>query len=230
MEAVKLVNIWKRYDGKRDWVLLGVTFSTQEGKFVVIVGPNGSGKTTLLKIIVGLLEPAKGEVYINGRLVYSSDAGINVPPEERGVGYVPQDVALFPHMSVYDNIAFGPRIHGLPEHEVRERVEWAAKALGVENLLNLYPQQLSGGQAQRVAIARALALKPHVLLLDEPFSHIDPWSRGRLRRLLRQLTRKTGMTVVMTSHDLEDAREADEAYILHNGVIKLFYADSASVD
>ena len=216
MEALRLEGVSKRF-GRRV-VLQGVDALVRAGEVAVVLGPNGSGKTTLLRIVAGLLDPDSGRVWVGGRLVYGD--GVRVPPEERGVGYVPQGIMLFPHLTVYENIGFGLRARGLPESVVEERVRWAAELVGVEGLLDRYPRELSGGQRQRVAIARALAVKPRLLLLDEPLSHVDPWDRPRLRRAVLEAVREAGSAALMTSHDMEDAREADRVYALVGGRLR----------
>jgi ABC-type sugar transport system ATPase subunit len=220
MEAVRLENVWKSYNGRP--VLAGVDLSVALGEVVVIVGPNGSGKTTLARIIVGLEKPDHGNVYLLGRAVHLDSYGTIVPAEERGIGYVPQGIMLLPHLTLYDNIAFGLRVRGLPEHEVRERVIEVAKLLEIEDHLEAKPTSVSGGIAQRAALARALVLKPKLLVLDEPFSHVDPWSRSRLRRLLVDYVRENGAAAIVMSHDLDDVRYADRSLALVDGKLKAY--------
>ncbi len=214
--TVVLKNVSKML-GKR-YVLKSVSMAAGAGMVTVIVGPNGSGKTTLLKIIAGLVEPDEGEVWVNGRLV--SGQGQRIELDGLEVGYVPQEVLLFPHMNVYENIAFGLRVRNAGESIVEERVRWAARMLGVEKLLDRMPSELSGGEAQRVAIARALAVKPKLLLMDEPFSHIDPWSRDELRILILSYARQENATVILTTHDLQDIEVADQVYTLSRGSLR----------
>lgn len=202
-------------------VLRGVSLEAEKGSVTVVLGPNGAGKTTLLEAIAGVVKPARGEILVGGRLVYRSPGGVDLPPEERRAALVPQDHAVFPHMTVYDNIALGPRARGLPEEEVRRLVRWAAELVGVEELLPRRPGELSGGQRQRVAIARALAAEPEALLLDEPLSALDPAARARMRRLLPRLVRETQVAAVMVTHSFSDAWAAgSRVYILEDGIAR----------
>ena len=199
-------------------ILRGVGLCLNEGEAGVVLGPNGAGKTTLLEAVLGALKPSKGLIAVAGRTVYSSLHGIDLPPEERQAAYVPQDYGLFPHLTVYENIAFPLRARRRPEEETRSRVRELAEMLGIENLLNTYPGGLSGGQKQRVALARALAAEPRLLLLDEPFSALDAPTREAMRPLLRRIVRETGTTTLMVTHSFSDAWSiADRIHILTGG-------------
>lgn len=202
-------------------VLRGIGLCLGHGEAGVILGPNGAGKTTLLEAILGALRPARGRIEVAGRTVYSHEQGIDLPPEERQAAYVPQDYGLFPHLTVYENIAFPLRARRRPESETRRRVRELAEMLGVEELLSARPGSLSGGQKQRVAIARALAAEPRLLLLDEPFSAIDAPTREAMRPLLRRIVRETGTTTLMVTHSFSDAWSiADRIYILTGGRLR----------
>ncbi|MEB2837015.1 MAG: ATP-binding cassette domain-containing protein [Desulfurococcales archaeon] len=170
-----------------------------EGEYLVVLGPSGVGKTLLLHAIAGLVAPARGRIVIGRRDVTRE------PPERRGVALVPQDYALFPHMSVLDNIAYGLRVRGIPRWEAYGRARAYAEALGIAHLLHRRPGSLSGGEKQRVALARALAVEPRILLLDEPLASLDPQARARGRGLLREIHESRGVTVVHVSHNIVDA-------------------------
>jgi len=170
-----------------------------EGEYLVLLGPSGVGKTLLLHAIAGLVRPRRGRILIGGRDVTRE------PPEARGVALVPQDYALFPHMSVLDNIAYGLRLRGIPRGEAYGRARRLAEMLGIARLLGRRPAGLSGGEMQRVALARALAVEPRVLLLDEPLASLDPEARARGRRLLKDLHSSLGFTAIHVSHDILDA-------------------------
>jgi len=171
----------------------------EAGEYLVLLGPSGVGKTLLLHAIAGLVKPWRGRILIGGRDVTRE------PPEARGVALVPQDYALFPHMSVLENIAYGLRLRGVPREEAYEKARRYAEMLGIAHLLGRRPVGLSGGEMQRAALARALAVEPRVLLLDEPLASLDPEARIRGRRLLKILHARLGFTAIHVSHDILDA-------------------------
>ncbi len=207
---IRAENIVKRFG--RTVALKGVSLSIERGELFAILGPSGCGKTTLLRVIAGFEQPDEGRVYIGGRDV------TDVPPDKRGTVMVFQNWALWPHMTVYDNIAFGLRLRKLPRDEIHRRVMWTLELLGLKGLENRYPGQLSGGQQQRVALARALAVKPEVLLLDEPLSNLDAKLRLKLRGELKKLQRQLGITMVYVTHDQEEAMSlADRMAVLRDG-------------
>ncbi len=177
----------------------GIDLATKEGEFLVFLGPSGCGKTTLLRLIAGLEDPTEGEIYIGGRLVNG------LPPRARGIAMVFQSYALYPNMTVYDNITFPLKAQGLPKEQQREKVEWATSVLGINRLLQRKPRQLSGGERQRVALARALVREPSVFLLDEPLSNLDAQIRASARDELRQLQRRVGTTTIYVTHDQVEA-------------------------
>ncbi len=170
-----------------------------EGECLVVLGPSGAGKTTLLKSLAGLIPIESGRILVDGEDV------TRMPPEKRGFAYVPQNYALFPHMSVWNNIAFGLRIRKMSRDLVESRVRGIARALGIENLLDRFPHQLSAGQQQRVALARALVVEPRALLLDEPLANIDPAMRGKARQFIKQLLEKLRVTAIYATHSIVDA-------------------------
>lgn len=180
-------------------VLRDLTLTIESGEFLAVLGSSGSGKTTLLRILAGFLRPDSGTVTIGDDVV--AGPGSWVPPERRKLGVVPQEGALFPHLDVYRNVAFGLR----GESQIKERVEEVLKLVDMSDYIHARPQELSGGQQQRIALARALAPRPELLLLDEPFSALDASMRESLRRDVRALLEQLGTTTIMVTHDQEEA-------------------------
>lgn len=181
-----------------------ISFSLDKGSLLTIVGPSGSGKTTILRCIAGVELPDSGNIEISGKTVFSSSDGIFVPPEERNIGMVYQSYALWPHMTVFDNVSYPLRIRGDTER-LKDRVEEVLSLMRIRELSGRYPYQLSGGEQQRVALARALVYKPTLLLLDEPLTNLDAPLRESLRDELRQIQRRTGITTIYVTHDRMDA-------------------------
>ncbi len=176
-----------------------VNLEINDQEFLVLVGPSGCGKTTALRLIAGLEEVTEGKIYIGDRLIN------DVPPKDRNIAMVFQNYALYPHMRVYDNMAFGLKLRGIPKNEVDERVRDAADILGLSNLLDRYPKQLSGGQRQRVAVGRAIVRRPEVFLMDEPLSNLDAKLRVQMRAELQRLHKTLKATVVYVTHDQVEA-------------------------
>ena len=200
-----------RYAGG-DWALRDVTLALAPGEVLAVVGPSGSGKSTLLRLLTGLLAPAEGSVWIDGRDV------TRVAPERRPVAMVFQGFALLPHLTVRDNVGFGPRVRREPKAAAAQRVAEAAESLGLTPLLDRYPGQLSGGERQRVALARALVRDPVVFCLDEPLSSLDPQLRTDARRLLAPLLRAEGRCAVYVTHDQAEAMTmGDRVAVLRAG-------------
>ncbi len=187
-----------------------VSFSIPQGQLVALLGPSGSGKTTLLRVLAGLETPTSGDIFIDSRRV------TDIPAPKREIGFVFQSYALFRHMTVAGNIAFGLKIQKRPKDEITARVEELLKVIGLEGLGGRYPNELSGGQRQRVAFARALAPRPRVLLLDEPFAAIDAKVRGELRVWLRSIVTKLGITSIFVTHDQEEAVEVADRIVVTN--------------
>lgn len=194
--------------------LKGVSLSAAEGKLLCLLGPSGCGKTTLLRVIAGLAVPDCGRVILGGRDV------TRVPPHRRGIGMVFQSLALFPHMSVAENIAYGMRVAGMPEAARRARVEELLEMVQMPEAGSRRVSALSGGQRQRVAIARALAVKPSLMLMDEPMSALDAGLREAMQVEIRRLQRRLGVTTVVVTHDQREAMTmADTIAVLHNGEV-----------
>ena len=182
-------------------VLDRVDLSLGEGETLVIVGPSGCGKTTLLRVIAGLEKPSAGDVRLGDDLLTGENTF--VAPEKRGIGFVFQGLALFPHLTVDRNVAFG--LHGLPATERKQRAADELHAVGLESLGGRYPHELSGGQQQRVAIARSLVRRPRLMLMDEPFSDLDPKTRASVRNEVLRILREHNTAAIIVTHDREDA-------------------------
>src|SRR6266487_2808655 len=184
---------------------LSLSFSAEMGKTIVLLGESGSGKTTVLRLLAGLLYPQRGHIALDNVIYFDSEQHIAIPPQERPFGYVFQDYMLFPHLNVFENVAFGLRSQHLPRQIIRQRVGEALEQVHLAGLEQRRPAQLSGGQQQRVAIARALALQPELLLLDEPLSALDVQTRREVRQELRHILSGSGITTVMVTHQYLEA-------------------------
>lgn len=191
-----------------------LSMDVKNGEYLVILGPTGTGKTVLLETIAGLHRLFSGSIFLNNRDV------TNLPPEKRHLGMVYQDYALFPHLTVYGNIAFGLKLMGKTAKEIDNTVAKTVKLLGIGSILKRRPRYLSGGERQRTALARALVLKPHILLLDEPLSALDRFTKDRLRRELKRIHKKVGVSILHITHDLSEAFFlADRLIIMKDGAI-----------
>ncbi len=184
---------------------LSLAFEVQTGETLVIIGPSGCGKSTTLNLIAGLLQPERGRVVLEGRTLLDSAAGVDVPVEKRNIGYVFQDFALFPHLSVQENVAYGLRCRRADRKQIEERVQWALDMVGLAALAQRKPPQLSGGEQQRVGLARAIAPDTPLLLLDEPMGALDAQTRKNLRGELRSLLKRVARTAILVTHDHVDA-------------------------
>ncbi len=212
MTSVVLKEVTKRF--KNVVAVDRVNLEVRSGELFTLLGPSGCGKTTTLRIIAGLERPDSGRVYIGGMDV------TDVPPYKRGTSMVFQNYALWPHMKVFDNIAYGLKIRRYPKREIKKRVRWALKLVRLEGLEDRYPTQLSGGQQQRVALARALVVEPKVLLLDEPLSNLDAKLRVEMRSELKALQRELGITAIYVTHDQEEAMVlSDRLAVMNEGRI-----------
>jgi sn-glycerol 3-phosphate transport system ATP-binding protein len=210
MADVTIDNIRKVYAGNVEAVK-GVSIDIPDGSFTVLVGPSGCGKSTLLRMVAGLETITTGECRISGRVVNE------VEPADRDIAMVFQNYALYPHMSVYDNMAYGLRNRKTPEDEIKARVAEAAKILAIEPFLERRPRQLSGGQRQRVAMGRAIVRKPQVFLFDEPLSNLDAKLRVQMRVEIKRLQRELGVTSIYVTHDQVEAMTLSDQLVVMNG-------------
>ncbi|SQI44102.1 Spermidine/putrescine import ATP-binding protein PotA [Leminorella richardii] len=202
-------------------VLKGVSMQLNKGEVVTLLGPSGSGKTTLLRAVAGLEGPSRGKITIGDRVMFDGKSGQITPVEDRNLGLVFQSYALWPHMTIFDNIAYPLKLRKTPSAETRQRVDAVLTQLGLGQLGQRYPHQLSGGQQQRVAIGRALVYNPPVLLLDEPLSNLDAKLREEARVFLRSLIVELGLSALMVTHDQSEAMAiSDRILLLNNGVIE----------
>lgn len=210
---IRFENVTQAYD---DTVVLNnVNFEIERGKFYTLLGPSGCGKTTILRLIAGFIQPTAGKIYIDDKCVNK------IPANLRPVNTVFQDYALFPHLNVFENVAFGLRIQKVKEAEVKERVANALKFVNLEDYQTREISEMSGGQRQRVAIARAIVNRPQLVLLDEPLSALDLKLRTEMQYELRDLQKRLGITFVFVTHDQEEALAmSDEIFVLNKGIIQ----------
>jgi len=213
MASVAIRDVRKAFGAVQ--VIHGVDIAIGDGEFVVLVGPSGCGKSTLLRMIAGLENITGGEIRIGERVVN------NVPPKERDIAMVFQNYALYPHMTVADNMSFSMRLRGAPKAEIDERVNRAADILGLDALLARFPRQLSGGQRQRVAMGRAIVRDPQVFLFDEPLSNLDAKLRVQMRTEIKELHQRLRTTTVYVTHDqIEAMTMADKIVVMHAGLVE----------
>jgi putative spermidine/putrescine transport system ATP-binding protein len=212
MGFLELIHLTKRFENVT--AVHDVNLSVERGEFVSLLGPSGCGKTTTLRMIAGFERPTVGRILLDGEDITA------LPPNRRHIGMVFQSYALFPHMTVAQNIAFGLQMRKLPSREIEERVRQMLALVHLEDLKDRYPHQLSGGQQQRVALARALAIEPRVLLLDEPLSALDAKIRMELRIEIRRVQRQLGITTIYVTHDQEEALSiSDRVVVMNQGQI-----------
>ncbi len=220
MSSISIRGVRKAFKGHE--ALQAIHLEVQDQEFCVLLGPSGCGKTTLMRIVAGLETETEGEVVIGGRSMKG------LAPRERNIAMVFQNYAVFPHMTIGENIGFGLRMRKAPEAQVREQVRRAASLMHIEPLLERYAGQLSGGQRQRVAVARALAVQPDVLLMDEPLSNLDALLRLEMRSELKGLLRELGTTTIYVTHDQTEAMSmADRIAVMHGGRIVQYAAPPA---
>jgi multiple sugar transport system ATP-binding protein len=223
MAEVTLTNITKRFG---DFTAVDdISMEIEDGKFTVLVGPSGCGKTTTLRMVAGLEEVTDGEIRIGERVVN------RVPPKDRDIAMVFQNYALYPHMDVFNNMAFGLKLRKTPKAQIRERVEEAADLLGIEEKLKSKPRELSGGQRQRVAVGRAIVRKPKVFLFDEPLSNLDAKLRVQMRTELEELHSKLQTTTIYVTHDQVEAMTlGDRIAVMKDGVIQQYDSPKVTYD
>src|SRR5690242_17650621 len=213
MAAVAAKDIKKQFDEVT--AVNGVSLEARDGEFMVLLGPSGCGKTTLLRIIAGLEKQTSGDVVIGGHVVN------DLPPRARGIAMVFQSYGLYPHLSVWNNIAFPLKTQGTPREEIKRKVQWSAGLLGIDRLLERRPRQLSGGERQRVALARALVREPTVFLLDEPLSNLDAKLRTSARNEIKEFQRDVGTTTIYVTHDQVEAMGlGDRIAVLEHGKLR----------
>ncbi|MDI6765533.1 MAG: sn-glycerol-3-phosphate ABC transporter ATP-binding protein UgpC [Bacteroidota bacterium] len=213
MGSVRLEHIFKKYDS--NLVVTDVNLDINDKEFVVLVGPSGCGKSTTLRMIAGLEEITEGNIFIDEKMVN------DVPPKDRDIAMVFQNYALYPHMSVYENLAFGLKMRRYPKNEIQERVHQAADILGIKEMLDRKPKSLSGGQRQRVALGRAIVRKPKVFLFDEPLSNLDANLRVQMRTEISKLHKKIETTMIYVTHDqIEAMSMGDRIVVMHKGVVQ----------
>lgn len=218
MSKIELRHIDKYYG--KNHILKDVNLTIEDGDFMTLLGPSGCGKTTTLRVVSGLEKPQGGTIHIDGKEIVNAAEAHFAPPSERGLNLVFQSYALWPHMTVRENISFGLKIQKLSKEEQEKRVQSALKRMQIAQYIDRYPSELSGGQQQRVAIARAIASEPHLLLLDEPLSNLDAKLRVDMRSELKRLHTETGTTMIYVTHDQTEALTmSTKIAIFREGVI-----------
>lgn len=216
MSSVSLKNLKKSYDSKRS-VINGISLDIKDKEFVVIVGSSGCGKSTILRMIAGLEDITDGEILIDEKIVN------NLPPKDRDIAFVFQNYALYPHMTVFENMAFGLKMRKFSNTEIKQKVESVAETLGLQQYLNRKPKQLSGGQRQRVALGRAIVRNPKVFLMDEPLSNLDANLRVKMRAEIKKLHKQLETTFIYVTHDQTEALTmGDRIIVLDKGVVQQF--------
>src|SRR5581483_605433 len=224
MAEVQLRKLEKRYTNEAHAVK-GVTFTAHDGEFVVLVGPSGCGKTTTLRMVAGLEEITSGDLLIDGERVNDRE------PKDRDVAMVFQNYALYPHMTVFENMAFPLKMRKVPKAQIKTQVEEAATLLGIERHLKKKPKELSGGERQRVAVGRAIVRKPKVFLFDEPLSNLDAALRTQMRAELKRIQRRLGATMLYVTHDQVEAMTmGDRIAVLHKGSLEQYDTPAAIYD
>ncbi len=215
---IKIDNVYKSYN--KNLVIKGISIDIEKGERIVILGPSGCGKTTLLRMIAGFIHPDKGKLIIDGRIVADNGKCI-IEPENRHVGMVFQDLALWPHMSSYKNLEFGLKAKNIPKMERRKRIDEIFEKVQMDRFKNVHPGELSGGQQQRIALARALVMRPTILLMDEPLSSLDTDLSLILRKEILKLQEEFAITLIYVTHDREEAFSlATRIVVMDSGMIQ----------
>ena len=207
MASVRFENVSISYGAKQ--VVKDFSLSVNDGEIMGIIGPSGCGKTTLIRALCGLIKPEKGNIYINDQLVFSDEKRINVAPERRGIGVVFQDYAVWPHLSVWDNVCYPMKKHKVPKEEIAKRAAYALEQVRMTGYEKHMPAQLSGGQQQRVAIARSLVSSDELIVLDEPITNLDAKLREEMILEIQMIQQNIGTTIIYITHDQEAAGRAD---------------------
>ena len=219
MLKLELVNVVKRFASEGEPVIRGLSTSVAEGQMLVLLGPSGCGKTTTLQLVAGLLHPDDGSIIIDGKAV--AGPGWGLPPERRNLGMVFQSYAVWPHKTVFENVAYGLELRSVPREKLRRKVQDALDLVHLGELGARYPSEISGGQQQRVALARAIVVEPSLVLLDEPLSNLDATLREQMRIELKLLQRKLGLASIYVTHDQAEAMVlADHLVVMRNGIIE----------
>jgi iron(III) transport system ATP-binding protein len=217
-ERIKVSNLVKRFGTFT--AVHDVSFTVHENEFFSLLGPSGCGKTTTLRCISGLEQPTEGEIHISGQLVTSPEKNVMVPPERRGIGMVFQNYAVWPHMTVEQNMSYPLRLAKRPKEEINAKMAYLLDLLELEGLERRFPSELSGGQQQRVALGRALSTDPRVMLLDEPLSNLDAKLREQMRFELKDIQRKTGISILYVTHDQVEAMAmSDRVAVMNSGKV-----------
>lgn len=229
MSYLEIRNLQKKYTKDGPMIVNNMNMSIEKGEFIVFLGPSGCGKTTTIRMIAGLEDVTGGEICIDGESI------LDKKPKDRGVSMIFQSYAIWPHMTVFDNIAYPLKLQKVPKDEIRRRVQAAAKATDIEGLLKRYPAQMSGGQRQRVAVSRSIVVEPKIFLMDEPLSNLDAKLRVSMRTELRNIHNKQGSTSIFVTHDQAEAMSlADRIVVMYKGNIEQIgtpmevYQDSAT--
>jgi ABC-type Fe3+/spermidine/putrescine transport system ATPase subunit len=219
MMKLELINVVKRFGDQAEAVIRGLSTTVAEGQMLVLLGPSGCGKTTTLQLVAGMLHPDDGSILVDGKAV--AGPGWGLPPERRNLGMVFQSYAVWPHKTVFENVAYGLQLRSVPREELRRRVQEALDLVHLGELGDRYPSEVSGGQQQRVAFARAIVVKPSLLLLDEPLSNLDATLREQMRIELKLLQRKLGLASIYVTHDQAEAMVlADHLVVMRDGIIE----------
>ena len=219
MDYIEVKGLTKIF-GKDVVAVKNANFTLQYGEFISLLGPSGCGKSTILNMISGLIEPTEAEIFVDGKCFFSHTESINVPTEKREMGMVFQDFALWPHLNVFENVAFGLRLRKVPSKEIKKKVLESLELVKLPGFENRLPKELSGGQQQRVAFARAIVISPKVLLLDEPLSALDAKLREDMREEITNLVRELSITTIYVTHDqVEALTMSDRMFVMNQGEI-----------